>query len=52
MCDKKSMSFAVRSAAELGSGDARRVAGTAEGGTPDRSSTPAGDHLPAVELAK
>lgn len=29
MCDKKSMSFAVRSAAEFGSVDARRVAGTA-----------------------
>jgi hypothetical protein len=30
MCDKKTMSFAVRSSAELGSGDARRAAGTAD----------------------
>lgn len=42
MCDKKSMSFAVRSAAEFGSVDARRVAGTAAGGMRDRSSTSAG----------
>ncbi len=44
-------SFAVRSAAELGSGDARRVAGTAG----RRNATPrvdaGGGHLPAVELA-
>jgi hypothetical protein len=43
--------FAVRSAAEFGSGDARRVAGTAgRRGCITARRRKRGDHLPPVEL--